>query len=273
MTARNQLSDGPRQCLLLYGDVPLLGLGTLNELIASHHKERAVVSLLSFRTSDPTGYGRIIRDQHQDIRSIREHRDCSEQERTIDECNAGIYLFDREFLFEQLQRVDSRNQQSEFYLTDIVELATSQNLRALAHIVSDSCEVMGINDRQQLATLEQRWLQQRQRELMLQGITFHLPHTSFIGYDVLIDGDTEIEPNCCLLGKTHISHNCHIGAGSYLRDVELPPHTHLPPHTKLLGQQQLQYITCAGGSKRDPHKAGSKQSEIAVKKRQHRTQH
>lgn len=228
MMARPQLLGGASRFLLLSGDVPLLSLQTLQALHNLHETSNAVVSFLSFHTPNPTGYGRIVRNDQGQVLCIREHRDCSPDELAIQECNAGIYLFDKDFLLQNLNNINTNNAQQEFYLTDIVEMAANIGQFAQVIPVSDEYEVMGINDRYQLSLLEQRWQQQRRHFWMQSGVTFRLPETTFLHYDVTIGEDTEIEPHCCLLGRSTIGPHCHIGAGSYLQDATVPAKTHVP---------------------------------------------
>ncbi len=231
MQAQPALVDGPAQFLLLSGDVPLLTLETMQHLQQLHRDQKAAVSLLSFQTDDNAGYGRIVRNKAGDVQCIREHRDCSEKELAITECNAGVYLFDSEFLFSNLQHIDSSNDQQEFYLTDIVEIAAQQDRRVVAHIVENPVEVMGVNDRTQLSFLQDQWEQGRKDALMRSGVTFHMPGTTFLHYDVTIGKDAEIAPNCCLLGNTTIGENAKIGAGSHLTNATIKAGEQVPPHT------------------------------------------
>lgn len=231
ITALPELKDGPEQFFLIYGDVPLLTAQTMKQLQHLHHSQNAVVSFLSFVTDETTGYGRIVRNKDGDVQCIREHRDCSAEELQIKECNAGIYLFDSEFLFSNLRQIDSTNDQQEFYLTDIVEIAARHGRRVIAHIVDDPVEVMGVNDRTQLALLEERWQRDRKEKLMRDGVTFHLPSTTYLHYDVKIEQDAVIGPNCSLLGKTRIGNSSHVHANSHLTDVVIEADTHVPPHT------------------------------------------
>lgn len=229
--AQPELEGGPAQFLLLYGDVPLLTAQTLRDLQALHNNTNAVVSFLTFETDDPTGYGRIVRDGNNNVLAIREHRDCSDEELNITECNAGIYLFDKDFLFTNLGNISTENDQNEFYLTDIVELAAKENRHAQVICVADEHEVMGVNDRSQLALLEDEWQNAKRDALMKSGVSLRSPHSIYFHYDVTVGQDTEIEPNCTFLGKTSIGDDCHIGGGSHFTDAEIPSGTTLPPHT------------------------------------------
>ncbi len=226
--AKEHIIDGPHEILLLCGDVPLLGEDTLREMIRRKEQTNAAIGMITFEAEDPTGYGRIVRDEQGNVQKIQEHKDCNTTERLIKECNAAIYLVARDFLLDALDRIDDQNAQGEFYLTDIVKLAVQQGRHVEALIVKDAVEVMGVNDRAQLAYLEQEWLHRRQQMLMKQGVTFHLPQTIWLDYDVRIDGDAEIGPHCAFYGATHIGEGAQIGAGVYLKDTIVPAQSTVP---------------------------------------------
>ncbi|MBK07765.1 MAG: UDP-N-acetylglucosamine diphosphorylase/glucosamine-1-phosphate N-acetyltransferase [Deltaproteobacteria bacterium] len=231
MEAQSSWEQGGASTLILSGDVPLLQAETLQGLHNHREQHNAAVAVLSFSVDDPTGYGRIVRDQDGQFLQIREHRDCSDEQREIKECNSGIYLVDRDFLKGALGQLKTDNDQNEYYLTDIVEIAMKEGKTVTAHCVDDAGEVLGINDRAQLAALEQTWQQKRNEYWMREGCTLRLPQTIQIDYDVKLGHNTEISPNCCLLGNTTIGENCKIGAGSVLKDTIVKDNMMLPPHS------------------------------------------
>ncbi|MCB9637919.1 MAG: bifunctional N-acetylglucosamine-1-phosphate uridyltransferase/glucosamine-1-phosphate acetyltransferase [Myxococcales bacterium] len=229
--AQEHLIDGPSEVLLLCGDVPLLSEETLREMIQRKEQTQAAIGMITFEVEDPTGYGRIVRDEHGKVQKIQEHKDCNTTERKIKECNAAIYLVERDFLLGALDKIDDQNAQGEFYLTDIVSLAVQQGRHVEALIVKDAIEVMGVNDRAQLSFLEQEWLHRRQQHLMKQGVTMHLPDTIWMDYDVSVESDVEIGPHCAFYGKTSLGEGAHVGAGSYLKDTTIPANTTVPART------------------------------------------
>ncbi|MBI4641318.1 MAG: NTP transferase domain-containing protein [Candidatus Tectomicrobia bacterium] len=149
------LKDFRGDVLILYGDVPLLRKETLERLIEEHRKTRAVLTALTARVENPTGYGRVIRGEGKKVEKVVEEKDASPEERLIDEINAGIYCVNASFLFNALHKIQSKNLQGEYYLTDIVAIASQEGLPLAAIIVEDFQEVMGINDQVQLAHAEQ----------------------------------------------------------------------------------------------------------------------
>lgn len=232
MCAKEQLDKGPGELYILAGDVPLLRAETLEQMKALKDEKNAAICVLTFIVDDPTGYGRILRDDKDQVVAIREHRDCTDEQRKVKECNTAIYLVDTAFLLDSLDNIDDQNDQGEFYLTDIVELAIKASRNVVGLVVDDANEVLGVNDRTQLTQLETLWMQRRIQEWMKSGVTFRLPHTTFLEYHVTIGPDTEIEPHCVLKGKTEIGKDCHIGASCYLENTHLPDGTTLHPHSK-----------------------------------------
>lgn len=233
LCAKEELMAGPEQILLVYGDVPLLSKPTLDALVQGKQERGAKISMISFMTNDPTGYGRILRDADDRVLAIREHRDCTPEERLVQECNAGIYLFDRDYLFSAFDRIKSNNDQGEYYLTDVVELAVNDGflVDSLVLNTDGAVEVMGANDRSQVAQLETKWLQERRQEIMESGVTLTLPESIYVEYDVVIEPDTEIGPHVVLKGNTRIGSGSVIGAGCVLTNAIVPPNTILPPYT------------------------------------------
>lgn len=152
MCALPEVPEGDGIALVLSGDVPLLAAATLHALVERAEVCSAGLALTSFRPLDPTGYGRILRDPHGRVLGIREHRDASEAERAIGECNAGTYAIRLPLLRRELPRLQRSNAQGEIYLTDLVELAAARGEVAALEI--DPIEAAGVNTPEQLAELE-----------------------------------------------------------------------------------------------------------------------
>ena len=154
MQAKDALVDYRGLTVILCGDVPLLKPETIRKLISAHEKARAGVTVLTTEPPGPHAYGRIVKDGRGDVIKIVEHRDASEDERKITEINSGIYCVDTRFLFSALARIKNDNQQQEYYLTDIVEIARRDGVRVHAFLIDDYIEVMGINTPDELARAE-----------------------------------------------------------------------------------------------------------------------
>lgn len=140
--------------LVLCGDVPLIRQDTLTELVTVHCASRAALSVLAVEKKDPTGYGRIVRDAAGAFVAIREEADATEEERRITLVNSGVYCFDRKFLEKGISMIQNHNEQSEYYLTDLVEIAVSRNETIHTHVHGDEGQVMGVNTPSQLARAE-----------------------------------------------------------------------------------------------------------------------
>jgi bifunctional UDP-N-acetylglucosamine pyrophosphorylase/glucosamine-1-phosphate N-acetyltransferase len=202
---------------VLNGDVPLLRAETIDALVSTHRSSKADVTLLTARLDDPTGYGRVFADAKGRVSGIIEHRDCSDEQRTNNLTNAGIYCFNWEKLAEVLPKLSTDNDQGELYLTDTVQLLDV----AMQMEVSDPDEVNGINNRRQLAQCE-GVLQQRLRDhWMDEGVTFVDPASCTLSEDCSFGSDVVIEPQTHLRGACRIGDNCRLGPGSLLDNADL----------------------------------------------------
>ena len=149
----NQLENQSGHLLILYGDVPNIKSSTLSPIIDEHIKENRNATLITAMLDDPTGYGRIIRNQDGDLLKIVEEKDCTPDEKKIKEWNPGIYIFKIPQLFSELKRIKSNNASNEYYLTDVIELI-KENSPVQAKKIEDPMEVIGINTINQLNSLE-----------------------------------------------------------------------------------------------------------------------
>ena len=154
LQAKDVLADYKGLTVILCGDVPLLKPATIKSLVDNHLTAKAVVSVLTTIPPPPHAYGRIVKDDKGNVLKIVEHKDASEDEKKIGEINTGIYCVDTKFLFSALENVNNNNQQNEYYLTDIVEIACREGLTVKSFVASDYIEVMGINTVEELARAE-----------------------------------------------------------------------------------------------------------------------
>jgi bifunctional UDP-N-acetylglucosamine pyrophosphorylase / glucosamine-1-phosphate N-acetyltransferase len=213
--------------LILSGDVPLIREKTLKRLIAHHREQQAAVTLLTAKLADPSGYGRIVRDHKQQITNTVEEKDASELQRQIREVNAGIYVVSASFLFAALSRVSDHNRQREYYLPDVVSIASREH-RTVANLqVDDAREMMGINTREELARMEKSLQEEINHKWMAQGVTLKDPLTTYIEQGASIGKDTVIGPNTHLCGSTVIGERCRIDGSAYLTDAHLGDEVHL----------------------------------------------
>jgi bifunctional UDP-N-acetylglucosamine pyrophosphorylase/glucosamine-1-phosphate N-acetyltransferase len=219
-------SDG--QTIVLYGDVPLISKEDIEPLITAGESGLAVLTAV---VRDPTGYGRIIRDGAGKVLSIVEHRDATESERAISEINSGIYAAPTSLFQELLPMLTNGNAQNEYYLTDCIQLSVNSG-REVHAVEGAVTATMGVNDRQQLAELNQLLQKTRRQALMMAGVTLVDPDTVYLnGVDIHIQPDTIIEPNVTLNAPVSIGSNVTVGFGSQLTNVVIGDSTVIKPYT------------------------------------------
>jgi bifunctional UDP-N-acetylglucosamine pyrophosphorylase/glucosamine-1-phosphate N-acetyltransferase len=216
--ASQALKDFRGLVLILCADVPLLTEGTIQRFLRSHEDNGATLSVLTTVSERPHGYGRIIRGEKGQLLRIVEDKDLQPGEEKVQEINTGIYCVEADFLFSALPYLTDRNAQSEYYLTDIVEKANSLGKKTIAYLTTDSVEVMGINNRLDLARATQVLRLRIAERNMLEGATLIDPQTAYIDYKVEIGRDTVIYPNCHLLGETSLGEGCVVEPGCKILD-------------------------------------------------------
>ncbi|MHB0868399.1 MAG: bifunctional UDP-N-acetylglucosamine diphosphorylase/glucosamine-1-phosphate N-acetyltransferase GlmU [Chloroflexota bacterium] len=209
------LDPAPRRLLVLCGDTPLLTSSTLSRMLSASN-DGAVV-LLSAHLSNPAGYGRIVRDGSGRVRAIVEEADATDEERRLTEINSGLYCFDGPWLAANMGKLQ-RSARGEYYLTDLVGMAVAQGREVRAVVAEDATEVIGVNDRVQLAAADRIMRERICRRLMLNGVTIVDPAATYIGRDVSVGVDTVIHPGTHLRGRTSIGARCEIGPNSVVVD-------------------------------------------------------
>ena len=218
MQAKEYLKGKKGKVLVLNGDVPLIRPETLNKLIEKSIENKEYATLLTAIYDDPTGYGRIVRDEGGNIEGIVEEKDTTEEQKKITEINAGIYCFDIEALLEALEKITPNNKQGEYYITDVIQIMNNRGLKTGAVIVEDNTEILGINDRIQLGILTKVLQMRINTELMKHGVTIEDTNTTYIYDDVEIGMDTVIHPNTTIKSGVIIGEDCEIGPNSYIRE-------------------------------------------------------
>lgn len=221
MQAMEVLPPEVEQVVVLAGDVPLLTATTVQGLVEEFTKAQAKGAVLTACLADPSGYGRVVRQGDRLVARIVEHGDASPEELAIQEVNSGIYCFERAALAECLQALRPDNVQGEYYLTDVVQLMGRRDWPVVAYRVEDPQEIMGINNRVQLAEAESIMRRRLNTKLMLAGVTMIDPSTTYIDAGVEIGQDTVIHPFTILRGKTRIGRGCTVGPQVNLRDTTL----------------------------------------------------
>lgn len=218
MQAKEFLAGKKGKVLVLNGDVPLLRPETLNKLVEKSIENREYATLLTAIYDNPTGYGRIIRDEGGNIKGIVEEKDTKASQRKIKEINAGIYCFDIEELLSALEKIKPNNAQGEYYITDVISIMNKKGLKTGAVIVEDNTEILGINDRIQLEMLTKVLQMRINTEHMKNGVTIEDVNNTYIYDDVQIGMDTVIHPNTIIKSGVEIGEDCEIGPNSYIRE-------------------------------------------------------
>ncbi|WP_374253815.1 bifunctional UDP-N-acetylglucosamine diphosphorylase/glucosamine-1-phosphate N-acetyltransferase GlmU [Acinetobacter brisouii] len=214
--------------LILYGDVPLVRQQTLEQLIAVSSKTG--IGMITLTVDNPTGYGRIVRDNGK-IQAIVEHKDASDEQRQIQEINTGIYCVSNAKLHEWLPKLSNNNAQGEYYLTDIVAMAVAEGLEIASIQPEQAFEVEGVNDRIQLAALEREFQAQQALELMRQGVTLTDPKRFDLRGNLKVGHDVRIDINVIIEGDCELGDGVEIGAGCVLKNTKIAAGTKVQPYS------------------------------------------
>jgi len=241
-----QVIKNVRDVLIVCGDTPLLTSDTLVSLLQAHESGGAEVTVLTAHPTDPTGYGRVIRDADGELTAIVEQRDADAQQLQIEEVSSGIYCVRRDALFKLLHQIENRNAQGEYYLPDIVPIALKDGYKVNSICMEDEDEMLGVNDRTQLAAVEAIMQQRIVRDWQAAGVTIEQPSTVRIEAHALIGTDTVIHAGTQLLGSTHIGDDCEIGPYAVLQDAWLDDGTTVYAFT------HIQQASAGAGSKVGP---------------------
>jgi bifunctional UDP-N-acetylglucosamine pyrophosphorylase / glucosamine-1-phosphate N-acetyltransferase len=221
MAAREALAHSDSTVMVLSGDVPLVRSETLAALL-EHHGAGASCTILSVKLDNPTGYGRIVRDDTGRFEKIVEQKDATDEERQIREINAGLYCFESTALFQALAKVEPSNQQGEYYLTDVPAILRANGQEVSIYLHADAREVSGINTRAELAEFENLLRRGAIRRLMMEGgVTFIDPSHAYISGDAKIGRDTVIYPGVSIEGSSEIGEGCEIRSGSRITNSRI----------------------------------------------------
>jgi bifunctional UDP-N-acetylglucosamine pyrophosphorylase/glucosamine-1-phosphate N-acetyltransferase len=210
--------DADADVLVLAGDMPLIRSETLDRLVELHRSSDAAVTILGYEFPDPSGYGRLVRGRDDRVVRIVEHADATLDELEIAEVNASIYVFKRGLLAPALRRITPDNAQGEYYLTDVVEVLANAGHRVECLIASDNGEMLGVNDRVQLAIAEAELRRRTNLAWLARGVTMIDPAQTYIDATVQLGADVTIFPGSILQGQTRIGEHCEIGPDARLID-------------------------------------------------------
>ncbi len=221
--------DGP--VLVLFGDGPLIRPDTLEDM-KGRITDGAGLAVLGFEAADPTGYGRLLVDTGGRLTAIREEKDANAEERDVTLCNSGVMSFSASALASLIGRIDNNNSQKEFYLTDAVELAAGEGMTLGVATCSED-EVMGINDRAQLAEAEAITQARLRQEAMENGATLVAPETTFLSTDTQLGCDVTVDPHVVFGPGVTVEDGAHIFSFSHLENCIVRQNALIGPYARL----------------------------------------
>jgi bifunctional UDP-N-acetylglucosamine pyrophosphorylase/glucosamine-1-phosphate N-acetyltransferase len=230
LCARQQVNAGEGQLLILNGDGPLLKPATLRKLVDLNVTGAIGGKIVVSRLDDPTGYGRILRDEHGMVARIVEQKAVTAEQHEINEINPGLYCFNAALFWRHIDELRPDNPAHEFYLTDMVEIIAKHGYAIAPLFVEDVTELLGINTKAELAVADTILRARKAHALMVAGVTIENPASVSIDVDVEVGADSVIEASVQLRGGTRVGEGCRIGTGSVLRDCEIGDGTVILPY-------------------------------------------
>ncbi|MBV9405343.1 MAG: bifunctional UDP-N-acetylglucosamine diphosphorylase/glucosamine-1-phosphate N-acetyltransferase GlmU, partial [Acidobacteriaceae bacterium] len=230
LSAREAVDSGPGRLVVLNGDGPLLTPMTLEALIDAQQRHASGAALVTTQMADPSGYGRIIRDERGMVAAIVEQKAATPEQLHIREVNPGAYCFDAHLFWKYIGEIRPDNPAREYYLTDMASILTRHGHAVAPVLVADATELLGINTRAELAVADRILRARKTTELMFAGVTIEYPDTVTIDVDVEVGTDTLIEANVQLRGATRVGSNCRIGTGAALRDCQIEDQVIVAPY-------------------------------------------
>ncbi|MFL6448578.1 MAG: bifunctional UDP-N-acetylglucosamine diphosphorylase/glucosamine-1-phosphate N-acetyltransferase GlmU [Bryobacteraceae bacterium] len=220
LCAESAVSTRDGRLIILNGDGPLVTSATVRGLLEQSWQSEGG-SIVVTNLSDPTGYGRILRDGAGNVASIVEQKSATPEQLAIREVNPGVYSFNASHFWKHIRLVEPNNAAGEYYVTDMVEVLSSRGFPVSPYLVPDETELLGINTRVELSVADRLLRLRKANELMLAGVTMEKPETMSVDVEVEVGQDTYLEPGVQLRGKTRVGSGCRIGSGAVLRDCEV----------------------------------------------------
>ncbi|MBY0613255.1 MAG: bifunctional UDP-N-acetylglucosamine diphosphorylase/glucosamine-1-phosphate N-acetyltransferase GlmU [Beijerinckiaceae bacterium] len=227
--AREALARGPKSVVVLFGDTPLVEAETISRLLRA--VDSAGAAALGFEADDPTGYGRLIMDGTELV-AIREHKDATAEQRAITFCNGGLMALEGRHALAILEQIGNDNAQREYYLPDAIEVARRMGLSCAA-LKADGAEVLGVNDRVQLAAAEAHYQKRLRERHMRNGVTMQSPETVFLSHDTVIGPDVTIKANVVIGPGVSIESGTTIHAFSHLEGATIGADASVGPFARL----------------------------------------
>ena len=222
--------DDDANTLILLGDVPLIDADSCAKLVQAGKTKLAI---MSFIKADPTGYGRLVRGAQNNVVAIVEHKDATEEQRQINEVNTGIMAMPNKYLKQWLERLQNRNAQSEYYLTDIVSFAVFDDVSVSAEISADEFTVTGINSKLDLSLIEGEYQHRNAKRLLNAGVTLADPYRIDVRGQLTCGYDCEIDVNCVFEGEVTLGNNVKIGANCVIKNATILSSSQILPFTHI----------------------------------------
>ena len=216
-SAVSEIGDFDGCVLILCGDTPLITTSKLKSFVEAHELYKNDITVMTCDFDDPTGYGRIVRDENGNVVKIVEQKDATQNEKQIKEINSGIYCLNWAKVKHAFCELKNNNAQGEYYLTDIIEWANSNNLKVGGWVNNDNREIFGVNSKKHLSMAFKMMNERYIEKLLDDGVTVIDPNSTYITPETTIGADTIIYPNTYIEGKNKIAANCKIGPMAHLR--------------------------------------------------------
>ena len=226
LQAKEILKDKPGSTLIMLGDMPLVDQKTIEEIIYSHESSKNDLTLVTTVFDNPTGYGRVLRDENDNLDGIIEELSASAPQKAINEVNTGIYAVNNKILFEAIDKIEKDPIKGEYYLTDIISLLVGK-AKMGTYTIQDNSIVMGVNDLVAIAEAEKYFRNKINQYHMLNGISMINPETITIGHEVEIGEGVVIYPNTTITGKSKIEENAIIGPNTELHNAQIKKDVHV----------------------------------------------
>lgn len=237
LCGRDQLESLGGRLIVSVGDCPLIQAETLRAVAEMQRTSGAAAAVITTDIANPTGYGRMIRSASGDLAEIVEEKDCTPEQRRVCEINSGIFCFDAALFWEYAGRIKPNTINGEYYLTDMVAILIAAGHRVVAMKVPDCSQVLGINNRVELAQADRILRDRKIRQVMLDGVTIEKPETVTIDMQVRIGMDTVIGPFAQITGNSVVGENCRIGACAIVADSELGDEAEVFPFSMITGSK------------------------------------
>lgn len=226
LSAKQSVSEDTDIVLVSFADMPLFRTETYAKLIELQQNNSGPITMATVIAQDPRGFGRIVRNEQNEVVAIVEEAVATPEQLLIKELNISAYCFDANWLWDALTKI-KKSPKGEYYLTDVVEIAVSQGEKIQAIVLEDNDEAIGVNNRVHLSEAQAALQKRINQEWMLAGVTIIDPRTTYIETDVQIGMDTIIHPNTILKSGTTIGENCQIGPDTYIIGSEIGNHTEI----------------------------------------------